>query len=372
MTKNSIKVANKNWILIILDYLSGAFASLVPVLAGSGMIKALLAILDMFSWWDAQSATALVLTAASNAIFYFFPIFIGLAAAKYLDVNPFVVAVIGAALLEPNFTALIENGSDLDFVGVPLLVIDYSSTVFPMLVATAVYAPLERLLKKYTPESIQLFFVPMMSILIMVPLSTLAFGPIAQGMSDGIVWLISKLLDFSAVLTGVVYAVAWPFMVMVGVQWGIIPISMANAASTAGDPLMPMASAPIFAQLGIALAITVKYRKNKYLYSIALPATISGSLAGITEPIVYGLIFTYRKLVPIMVIASAIGGALVGFLEVRMIAFAFTSVLTIPTNSPIELYLIAMAVSFTVAFVLTFVVGIGDDLPDEAEIEEVV
>lgn len=363
---NDREKKQKNPVSVVFEYISGTFSPLIPALAGAGMVKALLAILDLFPWWSDTSTTAAVLQAASNGLFYFFPIFVAISAGKYFKVNPWVAGVIGAALLEPNFTALAEAGGNLNFMGIPLLMSNYSQTVFPMLVAIAIYAPLERFLKKYIPDTIQLFAVPMLSILIMVPLTALAFGPFSQFFSDliasGLLWL----LDFSSLLTGMVMAAAWPFLVILGVHWGITPISLDNL-NRGGDPLNAMAAGATFAQMGIAFGVFLRYRKNQNLRSLSLSATISGILAGVTEPILYGIILRYKRVIPILVISSAVGGAVLGALGTEMTAYAFNSVLTIPAYGPIPQYVIGILVAFVTATVLTFIVGLGDDVSGDAK-----
>lgn len=363
---NNREKKQKNPVSVVFEYISGTFSPLIPALAGAGMVKALLAILELFPAWDATSTTGSVLQAASNGLFYFFPIFVAISAGKYFKVNPWVAGVIGASLLDPNFTGLAEAGGNLNFMGIPLLISDYSQTVFPMLVAIAIYAPLERFLKKYIPDTIQLFAVPMISILVMVPLTALAFGPFSQFFSgliaDGLLWL----LDLSSLLTGMVMAAAWPFLVILGVHWGITPISLDNL-TRGGDPLNAMAAGATFAQMGIAFGVFLRYRRNQNLSSLSLSATISGILAGVTEPILYGIILRYKRVIPILVVSSAVGGGILGALGTQMTSYAFNSVLTIPAYAPIPQYVIGISAAFITGTVLTFIFGLGDDVDGDAK-----
>ncbi|KFN93261.1 PTS system beta-glucoside-specific IIBCA component [Tetragenococcus muriaticus PMC-11-5] len=353
-------VRSKNPIAIVFEYISGTFSPLIPALAGSGMIKALLAVLTMAGWLSEESSTYAVLEAASNGLFYFFPVFIGISAAKFLKVNPYVGGVIGAGLLEPSFASLMDVSNSLDFMGIPLIISDYTQTVFPMLVAMAFYAPIERFFKKYSPDTIQLFFVPMMGILIMVPLTALIFGPFSQYLSQAIANGLVALLDLSSILTGIVFASVWPFLVVLGVHWGITPIQLDNLAR-GGDPLNAMAAGATFAQMGIAFGIFLRYRKNKDLSSLSLAGTVSGIVAGVTEPILYGFILRYRRLIPILIVSGAAGGGLMGLFGAEMYSYAFNSVLTIPAYGPIPQYVFSIAVSFVVGTILTFIFGLGKE-----------
>lgn len=361
-------VRSKNPLAKVFEYISGTFSPLIPALAGAGMVKALLAVLTMFEWLSEESSTYAVLEAASNGLFYFFPIFVGISAAKYLNANPYVGGIIGAGLLEPSFTALMDSSQSLDFLGIPLIISDYSTTVFPLLVAIAFFAPLERFIKKYTPDTIQLFFVPMMSIMIMTPLTALIFGPFSQYLSQLIADGLVALLSFSSVLTGMIMASVWPFLVVLGVHWGLTPITLDNLARN-GDPLNAMQAGATFAQMGIAFGVFLRYRKNKNIRSLSFAATLSGVFAGVTEPILYGLVLRYRRLIPILLISGAVGGGLVGFFDARLLSYAFNSVLTIPAYSPIPQYVLSITIAFAVAAILTFIFGLGKDADTTLEAE---
>lgn len=351
----------------VFEYISGTFSPLIPALAGAGMIKALLAILSMLDWINVEGTTYAVLNAASSGLFYFLPIFIGISAARQLNANPFVGGTIAAGLLDPNFTALLGHTGDISFMSIPLIVTDYTSTVFPLLIAMAIYAPLERFIKKYTPDTIQLFFVSMIGILIMMPLTALVFGPFAQFVSTGIATGITFLSGFSAVLTGIIIASIWPFLVILGVHWGVVPIMIDNF-SKGGDIIGPITSGAVFAVMGIAFGIFLRARRNKDLRSLSLAGTFSGLFAGVIEPILYGLILRYRRLIPLVLISGAVGGVIIAIFDVRVSTFVFQSIFSIPTFSPMIGYAIGIGAAFTTGTILAFIFGMeGKKKTIEAE-----
>lgn len=365
-TRDEVSQEKKTGWNKVFEYISGTFSPLIPAMTGAGMIKALLAVLSIFSLIDTEGATYAVLNAASSGFFTLLPIFVGITAAKQLNANPFVGGAIAAALLDPSYTALLEVKEGLHFMGLPLVVTDYASTVFPILLAMALYAPIERFLKKHTPDTISLFFVPMMGILIMVPLTVLAFGPFAQYASGLVGQAINGLVNFSGILGGILISGVWPFLVILGVHWGVVPLMIENFAK-GGDIIGPITAAATFAQTGIAFGVFLRSHRNKQLKSLALSASTSGFLAGVTEPILYGLVLRYRRLIPLMVIASMIGGAIVGVFDVRVFTFVFNSVLTIPSYSPMLGYSIGVGTSFIIATVLAFIFGTGDQKTDAKE-----
>ena len=338
----------------IFEVVSGSFSPLIGAMAGSGMIKALLAVLVMLQWIDPASSTYLILSAAANSVFYFLPVLLGISAAIKMGANGYVGGAIGAALLEPNFTGLIGSQT-ATFFGIPVVAINYASTVFPVFIAVAILAILEKFLKRVCPHNIQMFMVPMLCLLAIVPMTVLAFGPfgvyLGNLIADGINWLSAH----SGILTGAVIGGSMMFLVVLGLHWGIVPIIIANLGA-GGDPIAAMWAPATFAQMGVALAIFLR-AKDTNVKALAGPATVTGLLAGVTEPIIYGLIMRFRRTIPVVVIAGAVGGALNGAFQAKLTAFAFHSVLSIPVFTPVLQYAIGIGTGFGLAFLLTMMFG---------------
>ena len=159
---------------LVVEVVSDSFRPIIGVMAGSGMLKALLSLMLTFGWLADDSGSYFALSAAANAVFFFLPVLLGISAAKRLGSDGYLGAAVGASLLEPNFTSLIGT-ADLSFMGFPLVAMNYSCTVFPIFIAVTVLAVLERYLKRICPQNIQLFLVPMSCLLIIVPLTILGF-----------------------------------------------------------------------------------------------------------------------------------------------------------------------------------------------------
>lgn len=340
----------------VFEVISGAFSPLIPALAGSGMLKAVLTVLTTAGWLDAETGTYAILSAASNAVFFFLPIFLGITLAKKLGANPYVGGVIGAALLEPTLGALMEVSTNTDFLGIPVILMDYSASVFPIFVTMFVYSYVDKILRKIIYKDLQLFVVPMLSLMIMVPLAVMAFGPFGTYMGDwlsqGVMWLIAK----SSILAGMVLGGGMTFMVIFGLHWGFTPVTIENLAM-GGDPIEGMAAAAVFAQIGIALGIFLRARKNKETRALAGSVGLTGILAGVTEPIVYGLILRYKRTIPFVIIAGAIGGAINGFFGVTMNEYVFHNIFSLPAYSPIVVYVISITITMVIAAALVYFFG---------------
>jgi PTS system beta-glucosides-specific IIC component len=342
----------------ILGVISGSFAPILGVLAGSGLLSALLTVLTKVGWMSPKSGTYAIFAAAAHAIFYFLPFFLGSSLAKKLGANPYVGGAIGAALLEPHYTDLIAAKAHVDFMGIPVLLMNYSSTVFPIFIAVSIYAAFDRFLRKVVHKDFQMFINPLLSLIVIVPLTILLFGPFGTYVGDAIAAFIKFLSSKSGILTGVVLGAGWTFLTILGLHWTLIPIAIANLAH-GGDPIIGMASAAPFAQIGIALGVFLK-TKDKNLKTISASAILPGLLAGTTELINYGIILQFKRTMIYVAIAGAVGGAINGLLGIKCIAFAFPSALTIPAFAPMGLFLIGITVALVLGLLMTYILGFED------------
>lgn len=340
----------------VFEVISGSFSPLIPVMAGSGMLKALLTVLTLLGWMSDSGDAYKILSAAGNAVFYFLPIFLGITLGIKLKANPYVAGAIGAALMEPNFTAMLEGDGGHSFLGIPVVMVSYASSVFPIFIAISIYALLDKLLKKIIHKDLQIFMVPMISLMIMVPLSVIAFGPFGTSVGDWIASGVTWLIGVSGILSGIVLGGGMTFMVVFGLHWGFTPITLQNIAN-GGDPIEAMASAAVFAQIGVAFGIFLRAKKDRNLRSIAASSGITGLLAGVSEPIVYGLILRYKRVIPIVIIAGALGGAINGHFGVLYTAYVFHNIFSIPVEQPMSIFIVSMVVSMGTGLLLTWLFG---------------
>lgn len=352
----------------ISDTISGSFTPLIPVLCGSGLLKAFIAILTTLGWLSDKSGTYFILSAASNGFFYFLPVILGVTIALKIGANPYVAATIGAALLEPNFTGLLKAGGTSSFIGIPVVLMDYSSTVLPIFVAICIYGLLEKFLKKIMHEQLHLIFVPMVSLMIMVPLTVLAFGPFGVYVGKLIALSTSYLIGKSALLAGLLLSGLWIPIVVLGLHWAIIPIMISNMSTNGVDPLLGIAMSTIWVSGGAALGVLLK-TKDKNLKAIAGSALVPCVLSGITEPIIYGIFFRYKRSFAYSIIMSGISGAVAAVLGVNATQLA-GGLFTIPTFKPVSGYLIVIAIAFIGTMLLHLLFGFENKSMDKIDANE--
>ncbi|AWC28133.1 beta-glucoside-specific PTS transporter subunit IIABC [Bacillus cytotoxicus] len=343
----------------IFEVISRSFSPLLGAMAGAGMLKALLTILTMTGVLSDKSGTYFILSAAGNAVFYFLPIFLGITLATKLGANPYVGGTIGAALLEPNFTSLLTHTGDIShFLGIPVVLMEYSSSVFPVFIAVSMYALLDKFLKRIIHKDLQMFLVPMLSLMIIVPLTVIAFGPLGVYVGNAIGAGIDFLSTKSGILTGAVVGAGWTFLTLFGLHWGLVPLILDQLAHGGSTLFAMLATAPL-AQAGLAFGIFLRTR-DKSLKTLSGSALVPALLSGVTEPVLYGLMMRYKKTIPYVIISAAVGGAINGMLGVKALVYVFPSALSIPAFAPMGIYIIAIGVAFAGATLMTLIFGFKD------------
>lgn len=365
-----------------IDIISSVFAPTLGVLAATGMIKGFNALFEALGWLTKTDGTYQILNAVGDCLFYFFPIFLGYTAAKKFNMNIFIGMAIGASLVYPSFTGLMDPSNTplytlfegtifqspvyITFLGIPVILMGYSSTVIPILISTYVGSKLEGFFKKVVPSVVRTFLVPFFTLLIIVPLSLIVIGPISTWagtlLGQGLLWV----YNLSSVVAGILIGGFWQVFVIFGLHWGLVPIALNNIAVLKYDPILAATFGASFAQIGVVLAILLK-TKNQKLKSISIPAFISG-IFGVTEPAIYGVTLPKKKPFIISCIAAAVGGGIIGGLGVKGYIIGGLGIFGIPSYigpNGIDMNLwgaiIAIIVSFVLGFLMMFFAGFKDD-----------
>ncbi|MCY6371191.1 beta-glucoside-specific PTS transporter subunit IIABC [Clostridium ganghwense] len=356
----------------LIDTISGIFAPALGVLAATGMIKGFNSLFLALGWILPNSGTYQLLNAIGDCFFYFFPIFLGYTAAKKFKLNHFVGMAIGAALVYPALSGLtageplytlfqgtiIESPVYITFLGIPVILMNYGSSVIPIILATYVASKVEKLFKKIIPDVVKAFLVPFCTLLVVGPLTFIVVGPVATWAGQLLGAGTIALYEFSPIITGLVIGGFWQVFVIFGLHWGLIPLAINNLVTLGYDPILALTFAASFAQTGVVLAIMLK-TKNKKLKSLSVPAVISG-IFGVTEPAIYGITLPRKKPFILSCIVASIGGAIIGWAGSVMYIMGGLGIFGIPSyvnpKSGLDKGFYAAITSFIIAFILGFVV----------------
>lgn len=372
-----------------IDIVASIFTPVLGLLAATGMIKGFNALFVALGWinsnpvnpvtGDPESTYGIyaLLNAIGDGFFFFLPIFLGYTAIKKFGGTTFIGMAIGAALVHPSLATIkagtvidtlfkgtmFESAIQIKFLGIPVILMNYGSSVIPIILAAYVAAKVENKLRKVTPDVVKSFGVPALTLIIVVPLTFLLIGPVATWagllLGQATLWVYETV----PVVAGLIIGGFWQVFVIFGLHWGLVPIKYSNLAAFGSDPFIAMTFAASFAQIGAVLAVIVR-TKNKKLKSLGLPAFLSG-LFGVTEPAIYGITLPLKRPFIMSCIAGGVGGAIIAVLGARSYMAGPLGIFAIPTYiSPEGItngfygMLIAIVVAFIVGFILTYLFGL--------------
>ncbi|WP_040513769.1 beta-glucoside-specific PTS transporter subunit IIABC [Gracilibacillus halophilus] len=361
-----------------IDLIAGIFTPILSVLVASGVLKGLNALFTATGLLKEESGTYQILNAIGDGLFYFLPIILGYTAMKKFGGTPFLGMVIGMALVYPDLENLQGSGDPLytlfagtmiespvyiEFLGIPVILMSYSMSVIPIIISTFFAAKLENFFTKIIPAVVRMFLVPMLTMVIIIPLTFMIIGPIATWLSqligDGSV----GLYELSPIIAGALLGGFWLVLVMFGLHWGLVPIAINNFSTVGQDPILALIFAHSFALAGALLAVLL-ITKNQNTKTLTPPAIVS-AIFGVTEPGMYGIALPLKKPFIFTVISSAIGGALIGAFGTRGYEMAGLGLFQIPSfihpengfDFAIIGAIIAAVVALILAFVLTYFFG---------------
>lgn len=307
---------NKKLSAIVLDFIIGIFQPLIPAIAGGGILKSFLMLANMLGLMSDTTQTYKILYFVGDAPLYFLPLLVAITTANKLKVNPLVAVSAVAALLTPNLATMLASSGGGHLFSFGIKNITYAYQVFPAILAILVYAQLEKYLTKITPKVIRGFFVPMVSLLIVVPLTLLVLGPIGYTFGQGFAAVILFIFSKFGWIAVAILAAVLPFMVVTGMHKVMIPYVVTSLGQTGKEVIYNAASlAHNISEAGGSFAVALR-TKDKGLKATALSAGIS-ALFGITEPAIYGVTILHKRVLYGVMIGSFIGGASLGLMGVE-------------------------------------------------------
>lgn len=358
--------------------ISGIFTDILAPLSAGGIIKGLVVMCASLGWLSKTSGAYQILYAIGDSIFFFLPVFLGLTAARRFHMNQFIGAAIGATLTYPSMVALASSKTILStlfkgtafasevhttFFGIPVITMNYSSTVLPVIFTVWFASIIEHWAKKWIPTVVQMFLVPVATMIIALPVAFIVIGPVMTWVGDAIGAVMQGIYNFSPIVAGILMGALWQVLVIFGVHWGIVAVTTADLAALGYDPILALSCMVCYAQVGVVLAM-IKQTKDKKLKETATGAFFSG-LFGVTEPAIYGVTLPRRIPFILSYIGGAISGAVIGAFHSVLYMLPSMGIFAIPayanpkggSMTPVIGVVIAGVVAFVSGFILQILFG---------------
>ena len=375
-TNDVPSAAPKGIVSKLIDLVSSIFIPALVVLVAGGIFKGIVAILQVMELVQAGSPTLNFLNAIADAPFYYLPIILGFSAVKKFGGNPYVGMALGGALVHPSVVGMLGNAFELqtEFFSIPIKLIPYPSSVFPIILAAWFYSLLERNLNKIMHDSFKKFIAPLFGLIITVPLTFAVIGPVVSFLSDTVANGIIYVYQLNSVIASMILAALWQVMVVFGIHWGLVPFAMNNISVYQEDFMIPILFPAVFAQVGAVLAVMLR-SKDPQVKTLASSSVLSG-IFGVTEPAIYGINLPLKRPFIIGCISAMIGGGIVGYYHSVIYSFSFISIFSFlqlipPTGINEKFYAVVFGslISFAVATLVTYLFGIPKDKKQNNENE---
>lgn len=366
---------NRNLFDKVIGTITGSIAPAIPLLAGAGMGKVLLLILTLTGVLSDKSQTYQMLNLIFDTGYFFMPAFIGFSAAKIFKTNQYLGAFMGLVTVNPNWTALVAAAKPVSFIGIPVQLVSYSSTLITAILSVWMMSYIEKFVKKITPGMIKVFAEPMLIMLITAPLTFIVLGPIANLISMGIAAVSMFLYEHAGFIAIPLLAAAYPWLVSIGIHKALSPISIQLVATQGFDPIIRVvALCSNMSQAAASLAVGLK-TKNKQLRALALSSTVTAYLGGITEPAMFGVNLKLKKPMYGAMIGGAIAGLFAGFMKMKAFIYVTPGLLSLPmwvskTENFVVLAIATIVIASIATFVATWLIGFDDPVSDETTKKE--
>lgn len=396
--------AARAWAAAFFDYLSDSFRPILGVLLGASLVIAIVNVIVALGIVPDGETSAgwILLKAIWEGVFTVLPIMIAYNAAKKLDVDPWLGGAIMAALMTPQFTGVMSGMSGISGTsvssalsgaiqcsanavfgaetctvsafGIPIQLNDYGGNVFVPLLMAAVLAVVYHGLKRVIPDSVQLVFVPFLSLVVVFALTILVIGPLGIWLGGGLGAATAWLNAHVPFLFALIIPMLYPFLVPLGLHWPLNALMLMNIQALGYDFVQGPMGVWNFACFGATAGVLVLAVRGKdsAMRQTAVGALLAGLLSGVSELSLYGIHLHHRRVYRWLLAGCAAGGvtsAVLGWLfpsvlpsgqmvrGVTTTAFAFSSLLTIPVFDRMWVYALSIAVAFVMAMVLTVLFG---------------
>lgn len=347
----------------VLKSISNIFVPLIPVFVGAGLIGGIAAVLSNMlvagtlgtNWTEFVT----ILNVIKNGVFAYLAVYVGINSATEFGATPGLGGVIGAVTLLNGVDPKIPLHNI--FNGDPLTA--GQGGIIGVIFAVWVLSLIEKKLHQFIPDSIDIIVTPTISLLLIGVFTIFIVMPVAGVISNSLVGAINWILNVGGAFAGFALGMLFLPMVMFGLHQVLTPIHIEMINKTGSTLLLPILAMAGAGQVGAALALWIRCRKNKELTNMIKGGLPVGFL-GIGEPLIYGVTLPLGKPFITACIGGGIGGAVIGALGgVGAIAIGPSGLALIPliTNGHQMAYILGLLAAYVGGFIATYFFGIPKD-----------
>lgn len=359
------------WLNKFGNFVAPIFMPVVPAMITGGLILAIKNLLVNYFGFSTDSGTAQVMLAIFDAGFTFLPVYIGYTLASQLKMQPITGAFLGALLISTKISGV----EGLDFLGISIPTVSYGSSILPVVLGVGFMYWVDKGLKKIIPEALIFFLKPLLTMIIVAPVTLIVLGPLGTELSSYVAQFVVWLTDTLGFIAQPILAVIYPYMVMLGLDKALSPIGIELVASLGYNSVtgvMGFVSNICIGATALAVATTIKHKGKKgMINSFGVTA-----LCGVTEPAFYGGLISRPKALIGTAIGAAAAGLVAGIFGLRVFVQGgcpglLTFLFFVDQSGSLYYVIIAAlvaAVGIVVSFVATKII-LSKDMKKAEEIE---
>lgn len=356
--KTEDSAEKKNILSRLIDTMASIVMPMIGPLAGAGMIKAILSLLTQFALISKDSQTYQLFYLVADGVFYYMPFFLAFSAGKKFKCNPYLSLIFAAMLVHPNYMAMKTAGEAVKLFGfLPVTLASYTSSVVPIILIVYFQSIVENFFAKITPKAIKVFFVPMVTILITVPVGYVVLGPLGSIVGTYLAKGFTALDTYASWLCPTLVGGLCPLLVMTGMHYALGSAqSIQRATLGYATILAPGMVCSNMAQSAATFGVALK-SKNPELKSLASTVGVT-ALCGITEPTLYGVGLKYKTPLYCAMAGGALGGLFAGLMHVKQWAYGTSTIFALAVylgeDNSFVYMCIAVAIAMLSAFILSY------------------
>ncbi|HHW5044906.1 TPA: PTS transporter subunit EIIC [Staphylococcus aureus] len=359
--KEAHKAKQKNGKLNkVLKSIANIFIPLIPAFIGAGLIGGIAAVLSnlmvagyISGAWITQLIT--VFNVIKDGMLAYLAIFTGINAAKEFGATPGLGGVIGGTTLLTGIAG--KNILINVFTGEPLQ--PGQGGIIGVIFAVWILSIVEKRLHKIVPNAIDIIVTPTIALLIVGLLTIFIFMPLAGFVSDSLVSVVNGIISIGGVFSGFIIGASFLPLVMLGLHHIFTPIHIEMINQSGATYLLPIAAMAGAGQVGAALALWVRCKRNTTLRNTLKGALPVGFL-GIGEPLIYGVTLPLGRPFLTACIGGGIGGAVIGgigHIGAKAIGPSGVSLLPLISDNMYLGYIAGLLAAYAGGFVCTYLFG---------------
>ncbi|HDF5367073.1 TPA: PTS transporter subunit EIIC [Staphylococcus aureus] len=359
--KEAHKAKQKNGKLNkVLKSIANIFIPLIPAFIGAGLIGGIAAVLSnlmvagyISGAWITQLIT--VFNVIKDGMLAYLAIFTGINAAKEFGATPGLGGVIGGTTLLTGIAG--KNILMNVFTGEPLQ--PGQGGIIGVIFAVWILSIVEKRLHKIVPNAIDIIVTPTIALLIVGLLTIFIFMPLAGFVSDSLVSVVNGIISIGGVFSGFIIGASFLPLVMLGLHHIFTPIHIEMINQSGATYLLPIAAMAGAGQVGAALALWVRCKRNTTLRNTLKGALPVGFL-GIGEPLIYSVTLPLGRPFLTACIGGGIGGAVIGgigHIGAKAIGPSGVSLLPLISDNMYLGYIAGLLAAYAGGFVCTYLFG---------------